>query len=106
MVKKISIITPSYNQGKYIEDAILSVINQKYSNFEHIIVDGKSSDETLDILKKYEHLTWISEKDKISKDDVSAACNDYLKVFGYLSLAHSWLKILKVSYEKLDKNNE
>lgn len=63
MVKKISIITPSYNQGKYIEDAILSVINQKYSNFEHIIVDGKSSDETLDILKKYEHLTWISEKD-------------------------------------------
>ncbi len=47
---------------------------------------------------------WLSEKNKNSKDDVSSACNDYLKVLGYISLAHSWLKILKVSYEKIDKN--
>ena len=47
---------------------------------------------------------WINEKMKNSKDDVSAACNDYLKVLGYIGLAHSWLKILKVSYEKLNTN--
>ena len=47
---------------------------------------------------------WLEEKDKLSKDDVSSACNDYLKVFGYIALAHSWLKVLKVSHEKIDKN--
>ena len=47
---------------------------------------------------------WLGEKNKTSRDDVSAACNDYLKVLGYVGLAHSWLKILKVSYLKLDKN--
>ena len=46
----------------------------------------------------------MAEKNKSSKDDVSAACNDYLKVFGYISIAHLWLKILKVSYEKYDQN--
>ena len=47
---------------------------------------------------------WLSEKNKSSKDDVSAACNDYLKVLGYIALAHSWLKILKVSHSKLKEN--
>jgi glycosyltransferase involved in cell wall biosynthesis len=60
---KISIITPTLNHAKYIEDTILSVKNQDYSDFEHIIIDGGSTDSTLDILKKYPHLIWISEKD-------------------------------------------
>lgn len=60
---KISIITPTLNHAKYIEDTILSVKNQDYSNFEHIIIDGGSTDGTIDILKKYPHLIWISEKD-------------------------------------------
>jgi len=59
----ISIITPSLNQGAYIEDNIKSVMNQNYPNFEHIIIDGGSTDGTIDILKKYSHLTWVSEKD-------------------------------------------
>ncbi len=49
---------------------------------------------------------WLGEKNKVSKDDVSSACNDYLKVLGYVALAHSWLKVLKISYEKLDKNKD
>ena len=43
-------------------------------------------------------------KNKTSRDDVSASCNDYLKVLGYVALAHTWLKILKVSYFKLNNN--
>ncbi len=64
----ISVITPSFNQAKYIEQNIKSVINQNYDNFEHIIIDRLSSDGTIDILKKYNHLYWISEIDSGQSD--------------------------------------
>ncbi|HEY5587484.1 MAG TPA: glycosyltransferase family 2 protein [Candidatus Paceibacterota bacterium] len=62
---KISIITPSFNQGKYIEETILSVINQDYLNIEYLVIDGGSTDNTVDIIKKYENniTYWVSEKD-------------------------------------------
>lgn len=63
MSLKISIVTPSYNQGVFIRDTIESVMKQNYSNYEHIVVDGGSTDETVNILKEYKHLKWISEKD-------------------------------------------
>lgn len=71
---KISIVTPSYNQGQFIEETILSVKNQDYPNIEHIIVDGGSTDRTLEILKKYEgtyKIYWISEPDEGQADAVN-----------------------------------
>jgi glycosyltransferase involved in cell wall biosynthesis len=70
---KISVLTPSYNSGKYIDRAIQSVIIQNYPNFEHIITDGGSKDDTVSILKKYDHLKWISEPDKGQSDAMNKA---------------------------------
>lgn len=61
----VSVVMPSFNQDKYIEKSILSVINQNYNNIELIIIDGGSTDKTISIIKKYEKYVnyWISEKD-------------------------------------------
>ena len=63
---RISIVTPCLNSGKYLEEAILSVLEQNYPNLEYIIIDGGSTDNSLEIIKKYQKkLTyWISEKDQ------------------------------------------
>ena len=70
---KISVITPSYNQGIYIEETIQSVLNQNYPNLEYIIIDGGSNDSTVEVIKKYESKIdfWVSEKDKGQADAIN-----------------------------------
>ncbi len=70
---KISIVTPSYNQGRYIEQTIQSVLDQNYPNLEYIIIDAGSTDNTVEIIKKYEqHISyWVSEKDNGQTDAIN-----------------------------------
>ncbi|MCK5225283.1 MAG: glycosyltransferase [Planctomycetes bacterium] len=70
---RITIVTPSFNQSKYLRETIESILNQNYPNLEYIIIDGGSTDGSVEIIKEYEeHLDyWISEKDSGQSDAIS-----------------------------------
>ncbi len=80
----VSIVTPSLNQQQFLEETILSVINQDYPNIEYIIIDGGSTDGTLDIIHQYEDYLayWTSEKDGGTSEAINKgwrqATGDYL----------------------------
>ncbi len=84
IIPKISVVTVSYNAAETIEETILSVINQSYDKVEYIIIDGGSTDGTVDIIRKYAtHLAyWVSEPDKGIYDamnkGIDAATGDYI----------------------------
>jgi glycosyltransferase involved in cell wall biosynthesis len=104
---KISIVTPSFNQGSYIEQTILSILDQNYPNLEYIIIDGGSNDNTVEILQKYaDRLSfWVSEKDGGQSDAINkgiARCtgeifnwinsDDYLQPNSLFIIAEEYLK--------------
>jgi glycosyltransferase involved in cell wall biosynthesis len=61
---KITVVTPTFNSTATLRETIESVLAQDYDNWEHIVIDGGSTDGTLDLLRGYSHLQWISEKDE------------------------------------------
>lgn len=88
---KFSIVTPSFNQGRFLADCVESVLSQVGVEFEHIVTDAGSTDETLDVLKSYPHLQWTSEPDGGMSDGINKGferasgdwvmwlnCDDYL----------------------------
>lgn len=88
---KFSIITPSYNQGRFLTDCVESVLSQTGVEVEHIVTDAGSTDETLEVLARYPHLQWTSEPDGGMSDGINKGflraignwvmwlnCDDYL----------------------------
>lgn len=105
---KISIVMPSYNQVRFIERSILSVLNQGYPNLELVIIDGGSSDGTVDIIKKYDHHVsfWVSEIDRGQSDALNkgfARCTG--DIYGWLNSDDLYLpKVLWIAAEKFREN--
>jgi len=88
--------------GRYVK--LVEEEIKKNKNQEKIKPLAEKLDEYLKITVNFTN--WIKDKMKNSKDDVSAACNDYLKVLGLIALAYSWLKVLDVSHKELSKNKK
>ena len=88
MYPKISIVTPTYNQGSYIEECIQSILDQGYPNLDYIIIDGGSIDNTVDIIKKYQDQLsyWVSEKDEGLYDALNKGFKKATgEIFGWLN---------------------
>ncbi len=105
---KFSILTPSFNAAQYIERAIRSVMDQDYDDWEHIIVDGGSTDGTVEILKKYPHLKWISEPDRGQSDAMNKAfVMSSGDIVGYLNADDTYeTNILKIAAGYFQEHSE
>ena len=104
---RISIVTPSFNQGSFIAETIESVLAQNYSNLEHIVMDGGSTDNTLEILKRYSHLRVISEPDNGQSDAINKGFRLATgKIWGFLNSDDTLLPgALKQVAKEIDPKN-
>jgi glycosyltransferase involved in cell wall biosynthesis len=84
----ISIVTPSYNQAQYLDETIQSVLDQGYPNLQYMVIDGGSTDGSVEVIKKYEkHLDyWVSEKDKGQMDALNKGVRRSTgEIFGFIN---------------------
>lgn len=102
-----SIITPSLNQGAYIEETIKSVLGQKKIHLEYIVIDGKSTDKTLQILEKYKNkLIYISEKDNGQSDAINRGLRLATgEIFSWLNSDDWYCKDTLQKVDRYFKNN-
>jgi glycosyltransferase involved in cell wall biosynthesis len=107
---RVSIITPSYNQGKFIEETIRSVLLQGYPDLEYIVVDGDSTDESLDIIKNYEPWLayWISEPDRGQSHAINKGlCRASGEIVAYLNSDDLYLPgAIRQAVQFLSQNEE
>ena len=94
----------SNKKGDVINKFLEMIKSECESKNEKVKTFSKELNHYLDILSKF--TDWINDKNKIEKDDVSAAANDYLKSLGYVSIAYAWIKILEVSFNDFNTNKE
>jgi len=89
-------------ESDVINKYILDIKKVLTNNDENLTLYNDKLKNSINVLEKFTQ--WIKNKIKNSKDDVSAACNDYLRVLGYVAIAHSWINVLEVCYKNYDTN--
>lgn len=106
---RITIVTPSFNQGAFLEETITSIIGQKYPNLEYFIVDGGSTDNSIEIIKKYERFIdwWVSEPDRGQSHAINKGFDRATGVYGNWINSDDKLEqdALRTIAEKIDFNH-
>ena len=106
----VSIVTPSYNQGKYLERTMQSVFAQTYPNIEYIVIDGNSQDGSVEIIKKYNKKIsfWVSEKDRGQTDAINKGfLHAKGEIFAWLNSDDTYLpNVVSEAVELLQKQQE
>jgi len=92
------------NNGDIIDEYLNMIKKEIEINDEKIKPFVQKLEKNINIMSNF--TDWIKDKIKNSKDDAGAACNDYLKVLGLIAIAHSWIKVLEVSFKEYDNNKE
>ena len=92
------------NNGDIIDEYLNMIKKEIQINDEKIKPFVQKLEKNINIMSNF--TDWIKDKIKNSKDDAGAACNDYLKVLGLIAIAHSWIKVLEVSFKEYDNNKE